>query len=585
MRQICYIYIYSYRLLKDIGISFTHQYSFSKVGTTLSIEKNESLPNNFFGKGIASVSAIIGGNGAGKTSVMRFLMEAVVEGYRIHGIDGVVVYENDGQLEIYQPDDKHYPQLDIETNLPYRNVKGLLSIPVMYYTGHFAPNIDKNDILSTELQGSYIASDQWLLIHDLLSYTNYDSIYLAGRMYSYMSAYAAQNNARICELLMADGIDDILHDLKMPHYVLIGINSSGVEHLANSFKDKVLIPGYVRITKDAKQNSIAKFIYSNIINLIAEKEPYRDALIKALEAWQKREDTGDVLKRFCQFIEDDVASEEIRVLFQTIYDVLSVLFSIAQYEETSDVFYIETGNDSQKLRDFIDRVLNTHFFLTAKFFDIYYSHGLYNNTILSSGEQEMLNLLSRIYYGIVLQPKRICNITAPTLLLLDEAEIGFHPEWQQRYVSLILQFLQKLMLVKPVVKFQVIITSHSPIILSDIPLCCVNILEQDNDRVTKVREGEAETFSENIFNLYRRAFVMRDGLIGAFAADKLKMLFKKAEQGKIDEEMMKGVELIGDMRIKDALLEEISFHNHAIAKRYYQQKLDELNRRTVNEEN
>ena len=45
-----------------------------------------------------SVTSIVGNNGAGKTSALRFLMEAVVEGYHAHGINGIVVYEKDGRL-------------------------------------------------------------------------------------------------------------------------------------------------------------------------------------------------------------------------------------------------------------------------------------------------------------------------------------------------------------------------------------------------------------------------------------------------------------------------------------------------------
>ena len=177
MTHICYVYIYSYRLLKNVGITFDHNFVFQMEDGCLRIEKSDALPKDFFGNGVYSVSAIVGNNGAGKTSALRFLMEAVVEGYRIQDMAGVIVYENSGKIFVYQTESQKNSRLRIESTMPYTEIRNLMSIPVMYYSGHFSPLYDRDDILASELSGSYIASDQWLLVHDLLNYSNYDSIY------------------------------------------------------------------------------------------------------------------------------------------------------------------------------------------------------------------------------------------------------------------------------------------------------------------------------------------------------------------------------------------------------------------------
>ena len=139
-------------------------------------------------------------------------------------------------------------------------------------------------------------------------------------------------------------------------------------------------------------------------------------------------------------------------------------------------------------------------------------------------------------------------------------------------------------MVRAEVDFQVVFTSHSPIILSDIPRCCVSFIRRDEYGQSANEEEEEETYGENVFNLYRMAFFMKDGLIGSFASERLKSLFDKARRGESDEDMMKEVELIGDERIKDALLYEIGNHHYDVARNYYQRKLDELERRRANEE-
>lgn len=554
-------------------ITFDHHYTFKMGDGKLHIDKRNALPEQFFGNGIHSVTSIVGNNGAGKTSALRFVMESVVEGYRIQEMDGVIVYENGGKLTIYQPNNDARPKMRIVSSVPFTLTSNLQSIPVMYYSGHFSPVSDRNDIMNSELHGSYIASDQWQLVHDLLNYSNFDSIYLVGRMYSYMWAYAAQNNARICELLLMDGVQELLKDLRLPKYILIGHNDGGAERLANDTTRKVKIPGFESISKDIKQNNIARFIYTNIVNLIAEKETEQDDYVNILTQWQQTPKNGEVLDAFKAFIHQLTESDTICKGLLSICNVLTMLVSICSYDEKVGIFYVEVETGKQQLRELIDDLFSSHFYVTAKFFDIYYSHGLYPNTVLSSGEQEMLNLLSRLYHAITLQPKRVGNRQSPTLLLLDEAEIGFHPEWQRKYVNLLLQFLSRKMMVKPQVDFQLVITSHSPIILSDMPLCCVNILQRKEDGETEVRTGEPQTFGENVFNLYRRAFVMKDGLVGEFASKKIKALYEKIEKGENGEDIVKEVMMIGDERVRNYLLSEMSRRDKDFIASYYQRKL------------
>ena len=208
-----------------------------------------------------------------------------------------------------------------------------------------------------------------------------------------------------------------------------------------------------------------------------------------------------------------------------------------------------------------------------------------NLTLLSSGELAVLNIFSRLYDAIVVKPKVAANLYSPTLLLLDETELGLHPEWQRQYIRVLLHFLQLLTNEGKTEKqgqgevsglsFQIVLASHSPILLSDIPRACSNYLcgkNENNNTIIK------ETFASNIFDLYRDSFFMKEGLMGAFAETKVQSLLDRIHDG--TEIPNSEIEMIGDERIRLYLQHEMEkridqrSREEQIA--FYQMKLQEL---------
>lgn len=232
--------------------------------------------------------------------------------------------------------------------------------------------------------------------------------------------------------------------------------------------------------------------------------------------------------------------------------VIRKIDELCEFDPTSGTFYIDVLNHADNLRLLMHDVLSSPYFLTARFFDIVYSHNLLPNQRLSSGELEMLNLLSRLYDGIILAPNKFKNLKRPRLLLLDEAEIGFHPDWQRQYVKILTEFMQ-FMLVESRHDFQIVITSHSPIVLSDLPVSCVNFLKRGDDDRTVLVGNEQQTFGENVFNLYKRAFFMENGLIGAFAQKKIRKIADDIDNRNDVKNLPCRIKMIGDEQIRNYL--------------------------------
>ncbi|WP_428739075.1 AAA family ATPase [Sulfurimonas sp.] len=147
----------------------------------------------------------------------------------------------------------------------------------------------------------------------------------------------------------------------------------------------------------------------------------------------------------------------------------------------------------------------------------------------SDGHQEFFNLFAKIYMAINtpfdnIKPKENDTI----LLLLDEVDNYLHPNWQKQFLNIFTNFLSKNY---KQYNFQIIITSHSPFILSDLP----------KENVIFLKNGEQvhpdiDTFGANIHTLLSHGFFMQDGLMGEFAKEKINKAIKYLNQKTLSQE-------------------------------------------------
>lgn len=77
--HICYLFVFSFGVLGNIGLTFDYRYVFQMKDGVLHIGKNkEYIPNNFFENGIYSLTAIVGSNGSGKTTALQLMKNCLL---------------------------------------------------------------------------------------------------------------------------------------------------------------------------------------------------------------------------------------------------------------------------------------------------------------------------------------------------------------------------------------------------------------------------------------------------------------------------------------------------------------------------
>lgn len=560
MCHLCYVYIYKYRNLSNIGLSIDprYEYNFDPDNKVLSIEKSQNvLPESFWGEGIYSLTGIFGNNGAGKSNSIRFILDAVIYG---SGSDanGIVVCEKEGRFIVYHPQDDNIKATcsisEIDTDTKHEHP----AMDIFYYSGHFNADINSDDITTSQWGTSYNASVNWKLFNDFEKYANIGP-FRNHSISTYWESYISQNNYRICQLLVNDELRNIIKKFVFPNYILFAPNRAGYYHFKYNRNPEIKIEkSILKIIEEPKltfgnprEITLALFIHHCLLNCLVESGISSLELVEDWYKWLKT--NKKVLPQFREFVRLQIAIDNIRPSTIIMVEMLAKLDKSVRFN-MSGGFYLDFEQDKEKILGLMKSAHDKNIFLTSRYFDLYYSHEPDHGTTLSSGEQALLNLFSLIYDAVIVRPQEFSNIPAPQLLIFDEAEIGFHPEWQRNYISMLVDFVNALSeKIRHKHYFQILITSHSPILLSDIPLCCCNYLKllYDEKKTKNVRDSQQETFASNVFNLYRDCFFLEDGLIGRFAEGKLKKLDEDIKNEDINEEDIKQrIGLIGDERIR-----------------------------------
>lgn len=155
---------------------------------------------------------------------------------------------------------------------------------------------------------------------------------------------------------------------------------------------------------------------------------------------------------------------------------------------------------------------------------------------LSSGERQFMHTLCTIIYHI----NNIRTIKSKTRLryrkiniVLDEAELCFHPEMQRRFVDTLIRYLSVTGLTWHCA-FHILLVTHSPFILSDIPQCNILYLEEGK-QINGANAITVNPFGANVNDVLAQSFFLDKGFVGEFAKKKIEGIVKYLKSDRFED--------------------------------------------------
>lgn len=144
---------------------------------------------------------------------------------------------------------------------------------------------------------------------------------------------------------------------------------------------------------------------------------------------------------------------------------------------------------------------------------------------MSSGEKQYLYMLSTYIYHIrnILSIQETSRVRYRNInLIFDELEICFHPEYQRRFINSLITIIKQFRF-NQYCSFNIIMATHSPFILSDMPHD--NILYLSSGQKALTMNG-INPFAANINDILKHSFFLERGFIGEFAQNTICSLVK-----------------------------------------------------------
>lgn len=144
-------------------------------------------------------------------------------------------------------------------------------------------------------------------------------------------------------------------------------------------------------------------------------------------------------------------------------------------------------------------------------------------------------------------------------LVFDEIELYFHPKYQTMFMQTLISTIRSMNLAGKIEGINIMVSTHSPFILSDIPKESILCMSDGKPEPWK---GEGNTFCANVYDILSTGFFM-DKFVGDFAENKYHELIdriERADSSKQQElmDIRQQVSLIGDDYLRTCLMAALS---------------------------
>lgn len=528
-------------LFKNQIFNFSDEYkvNFDFETNELRIDKNPDYIENFYGESIYNISPIVGINGTGKTTILNII-------------------SNHSPYKYEQDPDNQYLSL-FELGKQEDRVRFNISSNNLFVDTDGNQNRSFNYILEDNYD------PQKILYVNLLNkgggtigyHTTLNQEGLAMFIYSYLWL----SNRKIVSSVLSCSLE---------------IDPYGLKDYSDS------IPRGI--------NAIGFFIYKSIHNIFYEEDEFikkclSESLLSKCEKYLKEdvfdyEKSGfnlllDIVKELNQ---NEVKEEENELRDETrkvkkdyvesIIDIVKIFKEIREngslIDNYSSSILLKYSNNNRRLfEDLNDRLLQYTkskgpmrdlCYDLNKSFNNYYLLKETPDYHMSTGEGNLIEIFSQLYTYLSMHEESSGDI----ILLVDELESGMHLEWSRRLIKILIDNLSEILEDEGKGReIQLIFTTHSPYMLSDIKPGNVIMIETNQE--TGYSEGKVlqNTFAKNIQEIMKENLI--DNIYGDFALAKINSMISRLNgemtQAENEEELLKEIHLISEPILRNKLLD------------------------------
>lgn len=559
--KICYIWVEKFRNFENFGfnLSSSCKFKFNEAEGVLSVDRITPLPNGFFGERIDDVIGIIGKNGAGKSNAVELVCKILKGSKTSFQSDFFLISEDNDELVC------HYSfgnrkKIKTSVKISFKEYVGAINpLKVVFFSNVFderrngfnseVSDISVNNLFTRNIflrrsQTSEFEKQIRLIDSKIFPSLNIDlpkQVQLTSKVWtnrlSSSQDYEVYGNSsediRALKQMLRDRLREIRPENKFIHLLRIGFFfemfnkvSRRSRYRERPFRDEIdKLAQFVPTLFDLRTEEISerlidflRYVFSNLtssqLSLVRNEHKAKD-----YESQRER-----ILK-------------QISFLQNVKYSLLETEMGYeTEGSRNKSVEYFTFSYQQHQSRDFINQYMTL--FGESSFFETTWIG-------ISSGHKAYINLFASLYQE--LRYTRQTNL----LLCIDEGDLYLHPMWQTEFFAKLISVLPKIFSGS----IQLILTSHSPFILSDLPKQNITIL--DKDVTNSSQDGTAlnvDTFGGNLYDLYSEPFFLGKKRTSDFAYNKIKNLIELAENQSISKKdkkaALKVVSLIGDQIIQ-----------------------------------
>ncbi|WP_339173120.1 AAA family ATPase [Paenibacillus sp. FSL H7-0943] len=594
--NILYAIIKNYKNMKEIQCNFGGAHLYSLDDNRLSYMINEKFIPSFFNlidqknrANLLNVTGIVGENGTGKSTMLDFILRVFDGTIRTHSPESryLIIYSVDNHLYYLENLENHI--LTIEDQK--QNIKNNFTLNGLLYHNK-RPNSDCNVIFFSNIYDARAIDNSFEISDTNMKPINLSTNYISTRYNSFAESLKSDFTKQF--IFLKEYEDYLISNtqLNVPEFITISIDEFNV-HYEDDEKYEINPENdqYYSIVSNIDEEfpSIVATYNFDYFQRLFHQHLLMSFFADLLVQIKKLIPTSFLQNTIRDAIEDaskdlffEHLPEKNKSLYKTLKEILhEKIEEIKKYESLEDK-KVEVIVTCKKL---IDQLIKSRNKLTKLFNKIYikdpknelsitirtnneyikefvklYHWTTYNYSYLnffwselSSGEHALLTLFGRFH-------AESKDIKKNILILIDEGDLYFHPQWQKEWFLLFINIITLIFIHS---KIHVILTTHSPFVLSDLPGNHVIFLKKDIQGKTITGKGldeNIQTFASNIHTLLIDSFFIKNGLCGSFAKYKINnlidyILSTDIEKLKLNKTIIKNeIDIIGEPLIKKKII-------------------------------